>query len=230
MHFGSGIACKHAMQCVSQRASTFAEHARHCSADRIGGRSYVLPNLWHFFEEMDALGFGHCLQACVAMSFPTIKHGFLSSVGQSVRLWTSRLGVRASRGRMLPYLSWINKGRDQGLSWESKVPNFEGQHAPRSTHGGTRTRNLLLRREAPYPLGHTSAELMQSKAPFGGRERSEEAWGGLVEGSKKCFQWGSSSRPWDWDPRCANCAIEQLVRRWILSFRIFLNKSHQVSS
>ena len=23
------------------------------------------------------------------------------------------------------------------------------------THGGTRTRNLLLRREAPYPLGHT---------------------------------------------------------------------------
>ena len=25
-----------------------------------------------------------------------------------------------------------------------------------STRGGTRTRNLLLRREAPYPLGHTS--------------------------------------------------------------------------
>lgn len=24
------------------------------------------------------------------------------------------------------------------------------------TRGGTRTRNLLLRREAPYPLGHTS--------------------------------------------------------------------------
>ena len=26
-----------------------------------------------------------------------------------------------------------------------------------STRGGTRTRNLLLRREAPYPLGHTSS-------------------------------------------------------------------------
>ena len=26
----------------------------------------------------------------------------------------------------------------------------------KSTRGGTRTRNLLLRREAPYPLGHTS--------------------------------------------------------------------------
>ena len=28
-----------------------------------------------------------------------------------------------------------------------------------STRGGTRTRNLLLRREAPYPLGHTSHRL-----------------------------------------------------------------------
>ncbi len=27
-----------------------------------------------------------------------------------------------------------------------------------NTRGGTRTRNLLLRREAPYPLGHTSYE------------------------------------------------------------------------
>ena len=26
-----------------------------------------------------------------------------------------------------------------------------------NTRGGTRTRNLLLRREAPYPLGHTSS-------------------------------------------------------------------------
>ena len=29
--------------------------------------------------------------------------------------------------------------------------------ADRHTRGGTRTRNLLLRREAPYPLGHTSS-------------------------------------------------------------------------
>ena len=27
------------------------------------------------------------------------------------------------------------------------------------TRGGTRTRNLLLRREAPYPLGHTSPDV-----------------------------------------------------------------------
>ena len=112
------------------------------------------------------------------------KHGFLSSFGQSVRLLTSRSGVRASQGAYVA-LPVMNQQR---LLWESKVPNFEGKHAPRSTHGGTQIRNLLLRREAPYPLGHTSAELMQNKAPFGGRERSEEAWGGLVEGSKKCFQ------------------------------------------
>ena len=30
------------------------------------------------------------------------------------------------------------------------------QRAPTYTRGGTRTRNLLLRGEAPYPLGHTS--------------------------------------------------------------------------
>ena len=30
-----------------------------------------------------------------------------------------------------------------------------------STRGGTRTRNLLLRREAPYPLGHTSSCLFR---------------------------------------------------------------------
>ena len=29
-----------------------------------------------------------------------------------------------------------------------------------STRGGTRTRNLLLRREAPYPLGHTSRRIL----------------------------------------------------------------------
>ena len=29
-----------------------------------------------------------------------------------------------------------------------------------NTRGGTRTHNLLLRREAPYPLGHTSMEDM----------------------------------------------------------------------
>ena len=30
--------------------------------------------------------------------------------------------------------------------------------ARKCTRGGARTRNLLLRREAPYPLGHTSSE------------------------------------------------------------------------
>ena len=30
-----------------------------------------------------------------------------------------------------------------------------------TTRGGTRTHNLLLRREAPYPLGHTSCAEMQ---------------------------------------------------------------------
>ena len=34
-----------------------------------------------------------------------------------------------------------------------------GGHVSKVTRGGTRTRNLLLRREAPYPLGHTSRYL-----------------------------------------------------------------------
>ena len=34
-----------------------------------------------------------------------------------------------------------------------------GGHVSKVTRGGTRTRNLLLRREAPYPLGHTSLDL-----------------------------------------------------------------------
>ena len=31
-----------------------------------------------------------------------------------------------------------------------------------NTRGGTRTHNLLLRREAPYPLGHTSMECISN--------------------------------------------------------------------
>ena len=81
-------------------------------------------------------------------------------------------GVRASQGAYvaLPVMNQQGQGPRTFMGIQG------GQHAPRSTHDGTRIRNLLLRREAPYPLGNTSAELMQSKAPFGGRERSEEAW------------------------------------------------------
>ena len=32
----------------------------------------------------------------------------------------------------------------------------ERERKKKSTHDGTRTRNLFLRREAPYPLGHAS--------------------------------------------------------------------------
>ena len=35
-------------------------------------------------------------------------------------------------------------------------PHEKKLQCERVTRGGTRTRNLLLRREAPYPLGHTS--------------------------------------------------------------------------
>ena len=44
------------------------------------------------------------------------------------------------------------------------------QHLPPrsvSTRGGTRTRNLLLRREAPYPLGHTSCYKLLATFGFG---------------------------------------------------------------
>ena len=38
-------------------------------------------------------------------------------------------------------------------SWQNGRKGF---HTSNNTRGGTRTHNLLLRREAPYPLGHTS--------------------------------------------------------------------------
>ena len=46
-----------------------------------------------------------------------------------------------------------------------------GKHVPKqiankTTRGGTRTRNLLLRREAPYPLGHTSRHWAPSSSLF----------------------------------------------------------------
>ena len=37
---------------------------------------------------------------------------------------------------------------------------------PSTARGGTRTRNLLLRREAPYPLGHTSSYVSLGVASF----------------------------------------------------------------
>ena len=40
-------------------------------------------------------------------------------------------------------------------SWQRSL------HTSNNTRGGTRTHNLLLRREAPYPLGHTSCAEMQ---------------------------------------------------------------------
>ena len=44
------------------------------------------------------------------------------------------------------------------LSTDASWTPSPSEAGPRShTRGGTRTRNLLLRREAPYPLGHTSS-------------------------------------------------------------------------
>ena len=43
-------------------------------------------------------------------------------------------------------------------SWQGGRRRF---HTSNNTRGGTRTHNLLLRREAPYPLGHASCAEMQ---------------------------------------------------------------------
>ena len=45
------------------------------------------------------------------------------------------------------------------------------RYASRDTRGRTRTCNLLLRREAPYPLGHTSSYVSCGVASF-----SAAAW------------------------------------------------------
>ena len=49
---------------------------------------------------------------------------------------------------------------------------------PHSTRDGTRTHNLLLRGEAPYPLGHTSSW----PVPLGGCNHKRGHWGYDVGG------------------------------------------------
>ena len=129
-----------------------------------------------------------------------IKHGLREAV--DLKVGSSR---KSSQGAYVALPVMNQQGQGPRTFMGIQGANFEGKHAPRSTHGGTRTRNLLLRREAPYPLGHTSAELMQSKAPFGGRERSEEAWGGSVEG---VLPMRIELTTLGLRPTRANCAIE----------------------
>ena len=55
-------------------------------------------------------------------------------------------------------LPGVCKEARQFSSWQGGRKRF---HTSNNTRGGTRTHNLLLRREAPYPLGHTSCAEMQ---------------------------------------------------------------------
>ena len=54
-----------------------------------------------------------------------------------------------------PKLQSVTRSTGAVLPAEVNTPFSRGS-ITRSTRGGTRTHNLLLRREAPYPLGHTS--------------------------------------------------------------------------
>jgi hypothetical protein len=63
------------------------------------------------------------------------------------------------------------------LCWHLRSPSRRelcpsNQHADaQHTRGGTRTRNLLLRREAPYPLGHTSSCCNMQDSHYHARQR-----------------------------------------------------------
>ena len=54
------------------------------------------------------------------------KHGFLSAVGQSVRLLASRSGVRASQEAYVALPVMNQQGQGPRTFRESKVPNVEG--------------------------------------------------------------------------------------------------------
>ncbi len=71
-------------------------------------------------------------------------------------------------------------------------PVISGHQVPQSTRGGTRTRNLLLRREAPYPLGHTSSGCPRSAGELGVAHAHSADWGtaaahlALGRGGEEC--------------------------------------------
>ena len=75
-------------------------------------------------------------------------------------------------------------------AWEQQPRNI---HRRWHTRGGTQTHNLLLRREAPYPLGHTSRQLLgNGRETWLRRPKAREANGCVDDGC------GSMPEGWLW--------------------------------
>ena len=92
------------------------------------------------------------LPACASSSHIPLPDAKLRQAFACFRFRHAHLGKR--RRRALLFSRRSVRSQDLFQSWTSA--HFHSCLGVQNTRGGTRTRNLLLRREAPYPLGHTS--------------------------------------------------------------------------
>ena len=88
------------------------------------------------------------------------SRNFFDARGLLQGLTAARCAVATSPGahpcaRSLQSQTW--EGTPMGCHWTTFGGGVRAKAEVAITRDGTRTRNLLLRREAPYPLGHTSS-------------------------------------------------------------------------
>ena len=119
---------------------------------------------------------------------------------------------------------WESRGREHGscprLCAAGRTDFRSG--CSKDTRGGTLTRNLLLRREAPYPLGHTSCCALRwscsdwcpmqkgSDPPAAGlgppnKKGRQQDWDRETREVRRPHLWGSNpcGRPWGEHGRAA---------------------------
>ena len=94
---------------------------------------------------------GHVLEAC-----PMTDRFFFPEWACGPLVWNKYGGTYAHAGnnKKGPGLESLNALQHPGRSCERNGDTPQAQSG--TTRDGTRTHNLLLRGEAPYPLGHTS--------------------------------------------------------------------------
>ena len=144
---------------------------------RLGGRRKLPESQAGTDDRVSCVHSGVCLPPALSFAFASLQHLVNVPPGQAASWLMSRpafprvgrptlntQGRRAQRpgtgrGIEVAPCSWLGCSKTAGSGgWWSCTFAFAGAEArgKPNTRGGTRTRNLLLRREAPYPLGHTS--------------------------------------------------------------------------
>ena len=79
------------------------------------------------------------------------------------------------------------------------------------TRGGTRTRNLLLRREAPYPLGHTGPYILYFGPPPLQAHEGSQASIRKHPGSQHNIQPVDPDSIWDLNSTCRHQGSDDMV-------------------